>query len=602
MLYSRTMSLVTLHEISVRFGGPAILDAVSINIEAGERACVTGRNGEGKSTLLKIIAGQIHPDSGEIIRKPNLKTAYLSQDVPSDTPGTVEELVGGHTKDEHGIHSPSVARYISQLEIDPDAEFNSLSGGLRRRVLLAAALASEPDLLLLDEPTNHLDIESIEWLEKFLCRARCSCLFVTHDRAFLRRTAQRVLDLDRGRLAGWNCDYATFLRRKADLLDDEAVFWERKGKKLAVEEQWIRRGVKARTTRNEGRVVALKKLREEFRQRRTQTGTSRLQLGAAESSGVKVAKIVDLAFTYPGADQPIVKDFSATIMRGERVGIIGRNGTGKTTLLRLLAGELTPQHGHIEMGSRVRVAMFDQLRLALNQDQTVIENLAEGKDQVVVNGVPKHVYGYLQDFLFTPDRARTPVKALSGGERARLLLAKLFLDPGNLLIMDEPANDLDIETLELLEEQLLDFKGTLILVSHDREFLDNVVTSSFVLEGDGTVQFSPGGYADWIRQCKHVEDAAAAASSKASDEAPAKAAPARKTPRLGFKEKGELAALPKQIETLESEVADIHAKLSDGAFFVKNPAAAQAAAERLPQARIELDALVERWIELESRA
>lgn len=600
MLHSRPMSLVTLHEVSVRFGGPVILDAVSINIEAGERACITGRNGEGKSTLLKVIAGLIAPDEGEVIRQSDLRTAYLSQDVPFDMPGTVADIVEHRAKDEHGVPSPAAASYTTQLGIDPDAEFNSLSGGLRRRVLLAAALASEPNLLLLDEPTNHLDIDSIEWLENFLCRSKCACLFVTHDRAFLRRTAQKVLDLDRGRLAGWNCDYTTFLQRKAQLLDDEAVFWERKGKKLAQEEAWIRRGVKARTTRNEGRVVALMKLREEFRQRRTQSGNSRLQIGTSESSGVKVAKIVDLSFSYPGADKPIVHDFSATILRGERIGIIGHNGTGKTTLLRLLTGQLKPQSGHIEMGSRVEIAMFDQLRSQLNPELSVIENLAEGKEELVINGVRKHVYGYLQDFLFTPERGRTPVKSLSGGERARLLLAKLFLNPGNLLIMDEPTNDLDIETLELLEEQLLNYAGTLILVSHDREFLDNVVTASFVLEGDGCVQLSPGGFADWVQQRKYAAEAAARKNGESPSAPPPDTGSKKKSARLGYLAKRELAELPKTIKALETEVAHIHAKLADGSIFVSDPTAALAATNRLPLAQTELEAALERWMELES--
>lgn len=605
MLHSRPMSLITLHDVSIRFGGPEILDCVNVNIEAGERACITGRNGEGKSTLLKVISGHLKPDEGEIIRLPNLRVAYLSQDVPADTPGTVEEIVERHALDEHGIPSPAVARYATQLEIDGRAVFNSLSGGMRRRVLLASALATEPDLLLLDEPTNHLDVDSIEWLENFLCRSTCACLFVTHDRAFLRRTAQRVLDLDRGRLAGWNCDYTTFLQRKSQLLEEEAAVWEKRGKRLAQEEIWIRRGVKARTTRNEGRVAALLKLREEFSQRRHQSGTSKLQIGQAEGSGVKVAKITDMTFAYPGTETPIVKNFSATILRGERVGIIGPNGSGKTTLLRLLSGQLAPQQGTVDIGTRVQLAMFDQLRAELRQEETVLENLAEGKDELMVNGVRKHVYGYLQDFLFTPERGRTPVKSLSGGEKARLLLAKLFLNPGNLLIMDEPTNDLDIETLELLEEQLLDYKGTLVLVSHDREFLDKVVTSSFVLEGDGTVQLSPGGYADWTIQKKRALEAAAAKTESARTQAVAnQTSPAgnKKASRLGYMEKRELTTLPAKIAALEKELADLNERLVDGSIFASNPAAATAAMERLPQAQHELETIIERWMDLESRA
>ena len=592
------MALITLRNVSVRFGGPAVLDAVNLSVEPGERACVTGRNGEGKSTLLKVLAGLVAPDAGDIVRQPGLKIEYLSQDVPSDMAGTAADIVAHRAPGEHGLAAPAAARFMSQLGVEPDTPFNNLSGGLRRRVLLAAALAAEPDLLLLDEPTNHLDIASIEWVETFLARANCACLFVTHDRAFLKRAARRVLDLDRGRLAGWNCGYATFLERKAQLLEEEAALWERKEKKLAVEEVWIRRGVKARTTRNEGRVAALMALRREFSGRRDAVGTSRLQLGGAAASGVKVVKIQDVSFAYPGAETPVLRDFSATILRGERIGVIGPNGSGKTTLLRLLAGDLVPQVGSVEIGARVQLAMFDQLRAQLKPEETVIENLAEGKDELVVNGVRKHVYGYLQDFLFTPERARTPVKALSGVERARLLLAKLFLNPGNLLVMDEPTNDLDIETLELLEEQLLDYPGTLVMVSHDREFLDHVVTSSFVLEGDGTVNFCAGGYADWLRQRAN----AATPDASAAAEASSAARPARKRDdRLGYAEKPELAALPGKIEALEQEVAAIHALLADPTAYVRDAAGAAAAAERLPTAQAELESVLERWMALEAR-
>ncbi|HPB12137.1 MAG TPA: ATP-binding cassette domain-containing protein, partial [Kiritimatiellia bacterium] len=477
------MALLSLRGVSVQYGGPAVLDNVSFSIEPGDRACVTGRNGEGKSTLLKVIAGLASPDAGEIIRQPGLRTAYLTQDVPGDTDGTVADLVAqGLGRETRDAHHPGPALFLTQLGLDGDTPFNTLSGGMRRRALLARALASDPDLLLLDEPTNHLDIETIEWLEGFLRKSRCACLFVTHDRAFLKRVAVKVLDLDRGQLAGWDCDYATFLQRKQDLLNDEAVYWERKSKRLAQEEAWIRRGVKARTTRNEGRVAALLELRETFKRRRTQGGVSRLQLDASEASGEQVLKIEGLTFAYPGG-APVIRDFSAKVLRGERIGIIGPNGAGKTTLLNLLCGRLAPDAGRVTAGARVQLAFFDQLRARLDLEASVIQNLADDKDEVTVGGVRKHVFGYLGDFLFTPDRARTPVKALSGGERARLLLAKLFLQPGNLLVMDEPTNDLDIETLELLEEQLLGYAGTLLLVSHDRAFLDNVVTSTFVLEG-----------------------------------------------------------------------------------------------------------------------
>jgi len=593
------MALLSLRDVSIQYGGPAVLDAVSLSIETGDRACITGRNGEGKSTLLKIIAGLIKPDSGEIIRQPGLRVAYLTQDVPEDVDGTVAEIVqqGLGTPSDHA-HRPGAALFLTQLGLDGDVPFNTLSGGLRRRVLLGRALASDPNLLLLDEPTNHLDIDSIEWLENFLRKSRCACLFVTHDRAFLKRVASKVLDLDRGHLAGWDCDYATFVQRKQDLLNDEAVFWERKTKKLAQEEAWIRRGVKARTTRNEGRVAALLKLREEFKQRRTQSGVSRLQLDSSEASGEQVLKINDVTFAYPGGE-PIIRDFTAKVLRGERIGIIGPNGSGKTTLLNLLCCRMAPTRGAIIPGARVELAFFDQLRSDLDLEASVLQNLAEDKDEVVVGGVRKHVYGYLQDFLFDSDRARTPVKALSGGERARLLLAKLFLQPGNLLVMDEPTNDLDVETLELLEEQLLTYSGTLLLVSHDRAFLDNVVTSTFVLEGEGRVGLYPGGYADWLQQRPKPE---AAEPQKAASPAPRVPEAPRNRSRLSYKEQRERQELPGVIEKLEGEIAALQATLCDSSLYQKSPGTIEAAKARLPRAEAELETAFGRWAAIEEHA
>jgi len=461
--------LLSLKDVSLAFGGPRVLDNVSLSISRGMRAALTGRNGEGKSTLFKVIQGALEPDSGEIVRAPGLKVAYVPQDVPAG---------------------------------------DSRSGGEIRRARLEEALLSQPDLLLLDEPTNHLDIEAIDWLEGMIRRQRnMAVVLVTHDRRFLRRVANQIFDLDRGELSGWECDYETFVRRKADLLADEAVYWERKSKKLAQEEAWIRRGVKARTTRNEGRVAALMKLREEFAARRKQIGVSSMKLDTAAPGGVRVAKIENLGFAWPGG-RTIVSGFTADILRGERIGILGRNGAGKTTLLRLLTGSLAPTEGSVTLGTNTELAFLDQLRGELKPELTVGENVASDRDEVIVGGVKKHVYSYLADFLFPPERVRTPVKALSGGERARLMLAKLFLRPANLLIMDEPTNDLDIETLELLEEQLLNYGGTLLVVSHDREFLDNVVTSTFVLEGDGKVCQYPGGYADYLVQRGAAEGAA----------------------------------------------------------------------------------------------
>lgn len=594
------MALITFRNVNIGFGGPSILEDVTFSVEEGERSCITGRNGEGKSTLLKLAAGIIEPDAGEIIRAPNLRTAFLSQDVPGDTPGTVMDIVTKDLPLVDGVVTPLAARYVTLLGLDGSAEFNSLSGGMRRRVRLAAALATDPQLLLLDEPTNHLDIESIIFLEGVLAKLRCACLFVTHDRAFLQKTARRILDLDRGRLAGWDCDYRTFLKRKAELLADEEVYWTRKGKKLEKEEAWIRRGVKARTTRNEGRVEALRKLREEFRLRRQQSGVSKLQIGAASNSGMQVVKVKDLSFSYPNG-KPIVKAFTGNILRGERIGVIGKNGSGKTTLLKLLAGALQPTSGEIELGSRVELAMFDQLHAALDMNGTVISNLAEGKDQVTVNGVSRHVFSYLQDFLFTPERAKCPINALSGGERARLILAKLFLNPGNLLIMDEPTNDLDVETLELLEEQLLNYGGTLILVSHDRTFLDNVVTSSLVLEGDGSVGVFPGGYEDWLRQRK-VEEKAEQDKQKAEQKEQAKAEPEKKkSNRLGYMEKRELAALPEKIEALEADLAALKAELDNPQLFATQPAVAVQKTQQMAELEQQLEQLVERWAELAER-
>ncbi len=556
------------------------------------RACVTGRNGEGKSTLLKVIAGRLEPDLGEQIRAPGLKIGFLEQEVPSDREGTVRDIAGNE-------------KIISQMGLSPDTVFNTLSGGLRRRVLLARVFAEAPDLVLLDEPTNHLDIPSIEWLESFIRRqTETAFLFVTHDRAFLKSVATYVYDLDRGQLAGWNCDYRTFLQRKADLQADEAALWAKKAKKLAQEEAWIRQGVKARRTRNQGRVEALRQLRLEFANRRTAVGTTSLRIDTAAASGDRVVKIEDVSFAYGEGEKPIIRNFTADILRRERIGVVGSNGTGKTTLLKILTGALAPTSGSVTMGTRVEMAFFDQLHAQLNPELTVKESVALDRDVVTVGGVQKHVYGYLQDFLFTPERCRTPVKALSGGEKARLLLAKLFLKPSNLLVMDEPTNDLDVETLELLEEQLLNYQGTLLVVSHDRAFLDNVVTSTYVLAGDGEVRVCAGGYAEAARLLQQVKEAAAARAKAASaPAAPAQvaSAPASASRKLSYKESRELAALPARIEALEGEIAEIETALSDPTIYSKDNARAMALTARLPQAREELDAAETRWLELSER-
>ena len=572
------------------------MEGVSLNIESGMRACVTGRNGEGKSTLLKVIAGRLEPDRGEIIRAPGLKTAFLEQEVPSDRPGTVREIALSE-------------KFISQMGLDPDAVFNTLSGGLRRRVLLARVLAGEPDLVLLDEPTNHLDIESIKWMESFIRRqSDTAFLFVTHDRAFLKAVATYVYDLDRGSLAGWNCDYRTFLQRKADLVSDEAALWEKKAKKLAQEEAWIRQGVKARRTRNQGRVEALRQLRLEFANRRLATGTTTLKIDTAASSGDRVVKVEGVSFAYPVREgetpRTILHDFTTDILRGERIGVVGENGTGKTTLLKLLVGALSPTAGAVTLGTRVEMAFFDQLHAQLDPELSVKETVAQDRDVVSVGGVQKHVYSYLADFLFTPERSRSPVKALSGGEKARLLLARLFLKPSNLLIMDEPTNDLDVDTLELLEEQLLNYQGTLLVVSHDREFLDNVVTSTYVLAGDGEVRVCAGGYAEASQLLKKVKDELAAreAASRPEKSAVPPRAEATGPRKLSYKEKRELESLPERIEALETEIAEIESALADPTIFAKDNARALALTARLPQAREELDAAETRWLELSERA
>lgn len=552
------------------------------------RACVTGRNGEGKSTLLKVIAGRLEPDRGEIIRAPGLKTAFLEQEVPSDRPGTVREIALSE-------------KLISQMGLEADVPFNTLSGGLRRRVLLACVLADEPDLVLLDEPTNHLDIESIEWLESFIRRqSETAFLFVTHDRAFLKSVATFVYDLDRGQLAGWNCDYRTFLQRKADLQADEAALWLKKAKKLAQEEAWIRQGVKARRTRNQGRVEALRQLRLEFANRRTAQGASSIRIDTAAASGDRVVKIEDMSFAY--GDRPVIRHFTADILRGERIGVVGGNGAGKTTLLKLLTGALAPTSGAVTLGTRVEMAFFDQLHAQLDPALTVKEVVAQDRDVVSVGGVQKHVYSYLADFLFTPERARSPVKALSGGEKARLLLARLFLRPSNLLVMDEPTNDLDVETLELLEEQLLNYRGTLLVVSHDRAFLDNVVTSTYLLTGDGEVRVCAGGYAEAKKLEKAVKAEKAERAEKAAPPSTPPPQPPQAPRKLNNRETRELEALPGKMEALEAEIAEVESALADPSIYAKDNARAVALTARLPVARAELDAAETRWLELSERA
>ncbi|MCB1759946.1 MAG: ATP-binding cassette domain-containing protein [Gammaproteobacteria bacterium] len=624
------MSLITLRQIQLGFGGPLLLDGLSFSIAEGERVCLLGRNGEGKSTLLKLVAGEIHADDGDISLRQGVRVARLEQEVPESLEGTVFDIVAsglggmaelvrryhhlalrlesqadGETlarlarvqnelEAAGGWHSEQlVERTLSRLQLTGESEFPTLSGGLKRRVLLARALVVEPDLLLLDEPTNHLDIESIDWLEQFLLGFGGALLFITHDRAFLQRLATRIVELDRGRLGDWPGDYANFLRRKAEALNAEAQANERFDKKLAQEEIWIRQGIKARRTRNEGRVRALQAMREARGRRRDQSGQARMALQAAERSGRLVAEVEGISYAWDGV--PVVREFSTTILRGDRIGIIGPNGVGKSTLLNLLLGRLQPDSGSVKLGTRMEVVYFDQMRAALDESKSVRDNLADGSDKVEINGRQKHVIGYLQDFLFTPDRANQPVRSLSGGERNRLLLAQLFTRPANVLVMDEPTNDLDLETLELLEELLLDYQGTLLLVSHDRAFLDSVVTSTLVFEGDGRVTEYVGGYQEWLRQ----RPSTATSPAELPKPKPARDKPKSKPHKLSYKDQRELDALPAQIEALETELGSIQGQLSESGFYQQSGDKVADVTARLTELERELAERYQRWEALE---
>jgi ABC transport system ATP-binding/permease protein len=635
------MALLGMREVSIAFGGPPVLDHASMSIERGERLCLLGRNGTGKSTVMKLLDGSIAPDSGEIVRQTDVAVARLEQEIPSNLNGTIFDIVAAGLGDTGSLlaryHAAShrvsadasqsamremdrlhraldaanawqvqtrVDTVLFHLGLDGDAEFTDASGGVKRQTLLARALVAEPDVLLLDEPTNHLDIAAVEWMENFLVDRAVTLVLVTHDRAFLRRVATRIVELDRGRLVDWGADYDTYLQRKESTLAAEAREWTEFDKKLAKEEVWIRTGVQARRTRNEGRVRSLEALRVERAERRERAGTAKLQSQEADRSGRLVVEARDVSFAH--GDRPIVRNFSSTIMRGDRVGLIGPNGSGKTTLLRLLLGQLTPDSGTIRIGTGLQVAYFDQLREQLDPERSVVESVADGADFIQVGDARKHVLGYLEDFLFAPDRSRAPVRALSGGERNRLLLARLFTRPFNLLIMDEPTNDLDIETLDLLEEMLLEFAGTLLVVSHDRAFLDNVVTSTLVFEGAGRVAEYAGGYSDWVRQRRVSERNASVASAAAPKRAirstvPQGAPATEGKRRLTFKEKAELESLPDEIERQEREREQLYASLSDPAFL-RDGAAVVDARARLDHIDAELTRMMQRWEELETAA
>jgi ATP-binding cassette subfamily F protein uup len=616
--------------LSLSFGLGNLLDEAALSLEDGERVCLVGRNGQGKTTLMKIIAGLQEPDSGALHCEAHARVSYLPQAIPEGLGGTAfDVLLEGSDgsaallqeyeklsttlgdsprasglerlqflqeeldrRDGWGVYEAALAA-LKRLGLEDDDRFEDLSGGRKRQCLLVRALLSSPRILLLDEPTNHLDVVAISWLEDLVRSFPGAVLFVTHDRAFLRAMATRILDLDRGRLTSWPGDYSLYRRRKEEVLDAEMKSWSEFDKHLAREEAWIRQGIKARRTRNEGRVRALGRLRRERGERRDRIGKAKITLQESERSGKRVFEASSISFGWPGL--PIVDDFSLEVQRGDRLGVIGPNGCGKTTLLRLLLGELQPQRGSVRLGSKVHPLYFDQLRDQLDDELTVQQNLCDKDDTVVLNGKPRHVIGYLGDFLFSPQRARTPVKVLSGGERNRLLLAKLFIQEANVLVLDEPTNDLDTETLELLEMTLLNYSGTLILVSHDREFLNNVVTSCIAFDEDGQVRHYAGGYDDWLQQrpvIAHPPAAQAAAPRQQPGGVPT-------TTRMSFEERQELAQLPAQIEALEGEQGVLNARIAAPDFFAGPQAEVQKVTRRLAAIEAELFELFERWEILE---
>ena len=629
------MALLSLKQITVSFGGPNLLNNVDFQLDRGERVCLVGRNGAGKSTLMKLIAGEVTADSGEMIGIQDLVISRLEQEVPSGTHGKVFDVVAAGLgqvapllveyhdiihqlqtdssqalldkleKAQHKIEAADgwsleqrVETVISKLSLDPDAEFDSLSGGKKRRVLLAQALVKQPDILLLDEPTNHLDIESITWLEGFLKSYGGTVLFITHDRTFLQTLATRIVQLDRGNLVSFPGDYENYLKKREELLAAEAEQNAQFDKKLAQEEVWIRQGIKARRTRNEGRVRALEALRKERSQRRERQGTANIQLQEADRSGKLVLEAEHIGQSYDG--KMLFDDFSIVIQRGDRIGIIGPNGCGKSTLLSILLKRIEPEHGSVKLGTNLEIAFFDQLRSQLDEEESVVENVGQGSDHVEINGSRKHIIGYLQDFLFTPDRARTPVKALSGGERNRLLLAKLFTQPANLLVMDEPTNDLDAETLELLEDLLLNYSGTLLLVSHDRSFINNVVTSSIVFDTDGELREYVGGYDDWLRQRTETQNNKPKVETKPAAEKPA-SKPAKKS-TLTYQEKLDLEALPAIIEKLEMEQETLTAKMSEPDFYQQEADKVSQVQQALSELEAKMSEAFERWELLEEKA
>ena len=604
------MPLVSIQNLSIGFRGPLLLDSVSCQIEPGQKIGLHGRNGAGKTTLMRLLAGDVEPDGGEIVFAPGTTVSLLPQGVPQDLVGSIASIVASGFMDQSTEHDSAwraeqqIEQTLSMMELPADAEFELLSSGMKRRVLLARALVSSPDLLLLDEPTNHLDLDAIRWLEEFFARWSGTLIFVTHDRMFLRKLASRIFEIDRGRLFDWSCDYDTFLSRKeAALLAEEkqnALF----DKRLAEEETWIRQGIKARRTRNEGRVRALEQMRRVRSERRAPTGKVQLEIQEGQRSGTLVAEVNSVSFSY--GNRQIFSNFSTTIMRGDKVGIIGPNGAGKTTLLRVLLGQLSPQSGSVRLGTNLQIAYFDQLRQQLNEEASVQDNVGDGYDTVQINGRARHVIGYLQDFLFSPERARTPVRFLSGGERNRVLLARLFAKPANVIVLDEPTNDLDTETLELLEARLVAFDGTVLLVSHDRVFLNNVVTTSIVFE-DGDVREYVGGYDDWLRQRPDRSRESTDVKRNASTDKRKEPSPAAKTEearkrRLTYKEQQELLALPATIEELETAIAALHQEMAEPQFYQRPGEQIAQEQARLKQLEEQLATAYRRWEELEPLA
>ena len=646
------MALISLQDVDMGYGGPLLLEKGCLSIEKGERICLLGRNGNGKTSLMKLIAGELEPLSGQIVRQPNLKIARLIQQVPQNITGSVyhevtrglghqgilinqyhdlsvrleqypsdENLLIQHERLAHKIEAAGgwnaqqkVEMVISKMQLDPELKFESLSAGLKRRVLLAKALVSEPDLLLLDEPTNHLDIESIDWIEKFLSGCNISLLFITHDRSFLKKLATRIVEIDSGQLYSFSCDYEIYLKRKDDIAHAQEVELMQFNKKLAQEEVWIRKGIQARRTRNEGRVRALKKMREEKQQLRKKMGNVKFQLQQSNLSGQLVFDIKNLSFAYDHADT-VIRDFSSMIMRGDKIGIIGPNGSGKTTLLNLILGNLKPTTGSVKIGTNLEVAYFDQLHAQLDDSKTLIDNVADGYKNITINGQSRSVIGYLEDFLFVPYRSRSQVSSLSGGERNRLLLAKIFAKPSNVLVLDEPTNDLDIETLELLEELLAGYQGTVLMVSHDREFLNNVVTSTFVLQGGGVVKEYVGGYDDYIRQMqaqfaacdesakiavKQLSKPQSQTSSQESLQNQAQSAQKSKPAKLSYKLQRELDEIPSLIESAEKRLKELYDKIASPDFYKQDQTLIAGTNDEIAAAQAKLEQMYNRWDELES--